>query len=69
MARDGGWPAPTLGVVDSKLQRSASDEIRLHRGARRRATWCWLGAVTSRTERQRARAATRVSIFAGQNSS
>jgi hypothetical protein len=68
-ARDVGRLAPTFGDVKDELQRSADDEIRLRGGGatRRRATWCWLGATGSPTERQRARAVARVSIFADQN--
>jgi hypothetical protein len=36
---------------------------------RRRVMWCWLRAVGSPMERRRARAATKVSVFADQNSS
>jgi hypothetical protein len=70
-ARDVGRLAPTFGDVKDELQRSADDEIRLRGGdaTRRRVTWCWLGVTGSPTERRRARAVARVSIFADQNSS
>jgi hypothetical protein len=67
--RDTGRLAPTFGDVEDELQRSIGDEIRLRRGGatRRRVTLCWLRAVGSPTERRRARAVARVSIFADQN--
>jgi hypothetical protein len=70
-SRDGSQFAPTFGDFDNELQQSASDEIRLHGGGatRRRATWCWLGAPRSPTERRRARAMAMFSTFAYQNSS
>jgi hypothetical protein len=70
-ARDGGQLAPIFGDVDDELQRSVGDEIRLRGGGvtHRRATWCWLNAAGSPTERRWARAVARVSIFEDQNSS
>jgi hypothetical protein len=70
-ARDGDWVAPTFTDVEDDLQRSAGDEIRLCRGSMtcRWATWCWLGAMGSPTERWWARAVARVSVFLDQNSS
>jgi hypothetical protein len=46
--------APTFGVIDDKLQRSAGNKIRLHGGGvtRRRATWHWFGAVRPPMERR-----------------
>jgi hypothetical protein len=70
-ARDGGRLAPTFGVIDDELQRSADDEIRLRGGGatRRWATWFLLGAVRSPTEQWRARAMARFSVFVDHNSS
>jgi hypothetical protein len=60
---------PTFGDVEDELQWSDDDEIRLRGGGatHRRVMWCWLRAAGSPTERQRARAAGRVSIFVDQN--
>jgi hypothetical protein len=68
-ACDGGRLAPTIGVVDDELQRSANDKISLHGGGttRKRVTWCWLDVARSPTERRRAMAAARVSVFVDQN--
>jgi hypothetical protein len=68
--RDADRLAPTFGDIEDELQRSAVDEIRLHRGGatRRRVTWCWLRPAGSPTERWRASMAARVSIYAYQNS-
>jgi hypothetical protein len=70
-ARDVGWLAPTFDDVEDELQRSVGDEIRLRGGGatRRRVMWCWLRVVGSPTERRRARATAKVSVFADQNSS
>jgi hypothetical protein len=67
-AHDAGRLAPTFGDVEDELERSSDDEIRLRGGGAicRRVMWCWLCAAGSPTERWRARAATRVSIFANQ---
>jgi hypothetical protein len=69
-ACDGGRLAPTYGVVDDELQRSASNEIRQSGGGvmRRRMTWCWFGVVRPRMERWQARAVARVSLFVDQYS-
>jgi hypothetical protein len=50
--RNNGRLAPTFGDIDNKLERSASDDIRLRGGGttHRRATWCWLGTAGSPTE-------------------
>jgi hypothetical protein len=58
-ARVGGRLTRTFNDADDELQRSAGDEIRL----------CGGGTMGSPTERQRARATARVSIFTNQNSS
>jgi hypothetical protein len=53
-AHDGGQLALAFGDVNDELQWSADDDIRLRGGGTtcRRATWCWLGAARSPTERR-----------------
>jgi hypothetical protein len=70
-ASDGSRLAPSFGDIDDELQQSTGDDIRLCGGSAtcRRATWCWLGTARSPTERWRARAAARISLFLDQNSS
>jgi hypothetical protein len=52
--RDGGRLAPTFGIIDDELTRSAANEIRLRRGGamRRRMTWHWFGTVRPPMERR-----------------
>jgi hypothetical protein len=68
-ARNGGRLAPTCGIIDDVLQRSADNEISQSGGGatHRRMTWRWIGVVRPPMERQRARVVARVLLFAYQD--
>jgi hypothetical protein len=70
-AHDGSQLAPTFGVVNDKLHRSADNEIRLRGGSvtRRRVMWHWFDTAWPPIVRWRAWVVVRVSLFADQDSS